>query len=120
MGIATRAGPGVCPPTHVLLFSLGGGAPGGVGALRQFPLPVRYRHRPIQVSGYHTWAERTTLTTRMADTDKNKTGTPREPSEDVKEKQDPDHSEEDYGDALERATRRLADPSAPGRGSAKT
>lgn len=51
--------------------------------------------------------------------EKNKTGAPREAPEDVREKQDPEYAPADFDRDLEKATRRLADPSAPDRGSSR-
>lgn len=49
----------------------------------------------------------------MAMPDKNTTGIPREVPEDVRKKQDPEYSERDFEEALERTTRRLDEPSEP-------
>jgi hypothetical protein len=48
--------------------------------------------------------------------EKNRTGKPRKPPADVREKQDPGYSEDDFQKALERATRRLDGPAEPERG----
>jgi hypothetical protein len=50
---------------------------------------------------------------------KNTTGKPRKAPKDVQEKQDPEYSPADFDRDLEKATRRLADPSEPGRGSSR-
>lgn len=49
--------------------------------------------------------------------EKNTTGKPREVPEDVREKQDPAYGEPEFDRDLEKATRRLADPRQPDRGS---
>lgn len=56
----------------------------------------------------------------MSKPEKNTTGKPREVPEDVRQKLDPDFGESDFDDALERATRRLDDPSAPAPESPRT
>ena len=48
---------------------------------------------------------------------KNTSGKPRKPPKDVAEKQDPTYSPADFDRDLEKATRRLEKPSAPGPGS---
>lgn len=53
----------------------------------------------------------------MAKSEKNMTGEPREAPDDVREKQDPSYTADDYERALERVTRRLDDPAPPDRGS---
>jgi hypothetical protein len=50
---------------------------------------------------------------------KNRTGKPRKPPKDVEEKQDPRYSTGDFDRDLEKATRRVEEPSAPGRGSSR-
>lgn len=42
---------------------------------------------------------------------KNTTGQPRQVPEDISKKQDPEYSEQDFENALDRVTRRLEDPS---------
>jgi hypothetical protein len=59
------------------------------------------------------------MTTRKAKPEKNTTGSPREVPEDVREKQDPEYTQRDFDDALERTTRQLDDPSAPARESTR-
>lgn len=49
--------------------------------------------------------------------EKNTTGKPREVPDDIREKQDPSYSEADFDEALERATRKLEEPSEPDPGS---
>lgn len=53
----------------------------------------------------------------MSSPEKNTSGSPRETPDDVVEKQDPEYTEEDFDDALERVTRRLVDPPEPDQGS---
>jgi hypothetical protein len=48
---------------------------------------------------------------------KNTTGRPRKVPDDVREKQDPEYSPDEFARDLEKATRRLNDPAEPGRGS---
>jgi hypothetical protein len=69
----------------------------------------------FRIEVYH----RTPLTTRMKSPEKNTTGKPRAVPDDVKKKQDPAYSPADFELDLEKATKRLDDPSAPGRGSAR-
>lgn len=45
--------------------------------------------------------------------EKNKTGKPREVPEDVREKQDPEYSEQDFERALEATTQRVEGSSSP-------
>jgi hypothetical protein len=47
------------------------------------------------------------------------TGRPREAPDDIREKQDPGFSKRAFGSALDRVTKRLADPSEPDLGSSK-
>jgi hypothetical protein len=54
---------------------------------------------------------------KRATFDKNQTGRPREVPEDILEKQDPDYTAADFDAALERTTKRLADPSERDPGS---
>jgi hypothetical protein len=56
----------------------------------------------------------------MKPSEKNTTGKPREVPEDIRKKQNSEYTEAELREALDRATRRLDDPSAPGRESAKT
>jgi hypothetical protein len=53
----------------------------------------------------------------MPKPEKNTSGKPREAPEDVREKQDPAYSEDDFDAALERATKRLEEPSERDPGS---
>lgn len=53
----------------------------------------------------------------MPEPKKNQTGKPRVPPKDVRDKQDPEYSPEDFDRALEKATRRLETPSEPAPGS---
>jgi hypothetical protein len=49
--------------------------------------------------------------------EQNRTGVPRPEPDDVKAKQNPEYSREDFEDALERATRRKDEPESPAPGS---
>jgi hypothetical protein len=53
----------------------------------------------------------------MAKPEKNTTGKPREVPEDIREKQEAEFSEGDFDAALERATKRLEEPSERDPGS---
>jgi hypothetical protein len=56
----------------------------------------------------------------MSKPGKNKTGKPRKVPEDIREKQDPEYSQRDFERDLEKVTKRLENPSEPGRGKPKT
>jgi hypothetical protein len=53
----------------------------------------------------------------MPEPKKNKTGKPRKPPADVRKLQDPEYSEDEFDRALEKATKRLAEPESPAPGS---
>lgn len=55
--------------------------------------------------------------TRTEKPEKNTTGKPRKPAADVAAKLDPEYDEAAFERALEKATRRLAEPESPAPGS---